>query len=930
MVLFGCAARGRGAGARPPPAWRPRPALAPATGAAPPTGAATSTHAGAGDRRLPRRARRQQAARRAAGRPRRPPRHGRRRSRRRAPRPTVTSGCSTSPTSSSTPPRSASPTPARSEPADYRWHYLLGYLKSVQGKLAGGDAAVREHAGAGAAVSAGAAPPRPGAARAGALPGGAGRGSSKALQLDPKSAAAQEGLGKVAAAAGDAKGAIAYFQRALELDPQATGLHYALGQAYRNLGDLDRARAELEKGGDVPARISDPLINPLASIAQSAQFYLVQGAEAFDDKDYAERGGGLPGGPRQGRHQLPRLPRPRLRPREARRRRRRRAHPGTRPRQGRPRPGRRRPRRRGPSCRACSATSAALGGDDERALGRWRESLALVPKQPAVLLKAGQRPGPPRPVRRRGRDLRPAGERWRPTAAPAILEKRATALINLGRKEEAVADFRRAVAAAPGDARLRLRFAEALEFLGDRAGGAEQRAAAERLAPGGAGRAQLAADAARRLEAAGDYPGAIDKYRRVAGGGSGVARRPLRPGRGARARRPLRPGGGGVRAGDRRLAAPSRGAPRGRWWRCILGGRYGEARVALQEALKLFPREASLALTQVRLLATSPDPRVRDGELAVQIARLVYADSQAPPVRDSLALAYAAAGRFPEAADLERDLVAEAEKAGDAALAGQRRARLAAFERGEAWSAGSPEEIVAPLARLRRQDHSLPPRVRRPQAILGRCGGSYGSRASYAETLVRWRLTALGAGVLSCWHSRRRRGAGGQRPPHHRPDRRGPAVRPGPGAGAGADRRPAPGPDRQLAGLPPLRGRAGSSSTPGTTPRSRTARTSPSVLAKDAKTPAPDDVVEAIELLRRHPARRRGEGPALPRADGQERRRAARRLDRGRRRSPSSSTSSATSTSRSTSAGGATAAATASRSTGSTSRATCTRSGTPG
>ena len=50
---------------------------------------------------------------------------------------------------------------------------------------------------------------------------------------------------------------------------------------------LDEARAELERSGDVAARISDPLINPLASVAESAQFYMVQGAEAMDDKDYA-------------------------------------------------------------------------------------------------------------------------------------------------------------------------------------------------------------------------------------------------------------------------------------------------------------------------------------------------------------------------------------------------------------------------------------------------------------------------------------------------------------------------------------------------------------------------------------------------------------------------------------------------------------------
>ncbi len=59
-----------------------------------------------------------------------------------------------------------------------------------------------------------------------------------------------------------------------------------LGQAYRNLGRLEKAHAQLAFSGDVAARISDPLINPLAGLAESAQFYMVQGAEAMDDKDY--------------------------------------------------------------------------------------------------------------------------------------------------------------------------------------------------------------------------------------------------------------------------------------------------------------------------------------------------------------------------------------------------------------------------------------------------------------------------------------------------------------------------------------------------------------------------------------------------------------------------------------------------------------------
>jgi putative thioredoxin len=129
----------------------------------------------------------------------------------------------------------------------------------------------------------------------------------------------------------------------------------------------------------------------------------------------------------------------------------------------------------------------------------------------------------------------------------------------------------------------------------------------------------------------------------------------------------------------------------------VLGGRYGPARVALAEALRRLPRDAGLALTQVRLLATAPDAAVRDGALAADVARRVAADRDEPVVRESLALALAEAGRPEEAAEIQRALVAEAERAADPGLTALRRARLEAFERGRGWVARSPEEIVEPL-----------------------------------------------------------------------------------------------------------------------------------------------------------------------------------------------------------------------------------------
>jgi tetratricopeptide (TPR) repeat protein len=240
----------------------------------------------------------------------------------------------------------------------------------------------------------------------------------------------------------------------------------------------------------VPARIDDPLINPLAVVAARSQFFIVQGAEALDDSDFASAAASY-------RTALDRDPQSWL------------AHRGLAfalqkmgdvdgavaaleetlagAAAG-----------DGEDSRAHRAETLALLGDleagrgnDGRAIDRFGQSLAAAPGQPGVALRLGNA------LARRGRfaEAVAAYDRALATvpeaAAPAVLEKRATALVNLGRGSEALADFRRAVAAAPDDPRLRLRYAEALEYLGDPAAAAAERATAERLAGEAGGRGRL-------------------------------------------------------------------------------------------------------------------------------------------------------------------------------------------------------------------------------------------------------------------------------------------------------------------------------------------------------------------------------------------------------------------------------------------------------
>jgi spermidine synthase len=87
------------------------------------------------------------------------------------------------------------------------------------------------------------------------------------------------------------------------------------------------------------------------------------------------------------------------------------------------------------------------------------------------------------------------------------------------------------------------------------------------------------------------------------------------------------------------------------------------------------------------LLATARDPSLRDPALAVSFAERAAALSAAPDpsVLDTLAAAYAAAGRYGEAARVAEQALRQVEAAGPPAFAGQIRARLALYRAGRPY-----------------------------------------------------------------------------------------------------------------------------------------------------------------------------------------------------------------------------------------------------
>jgi superkiller protein 3 len=100
---------------------------------------------------------------------------------------------------------------------------------------------------------------------------------AKALAIQPSSAAAWFGAGRAALAKRDYRLAVERLAKALALDPQATKIHYSLALAYRGLGDLANTNAQLSKQGDVEPRPTDPLMQQIDVLLESAEAYNVRG-----------------------------------------------------------------------------------------------------------------------------------------------------------------------------------------------------------------------------------------------------------------------------------------------------------------------------------------------------------------------------------------------------------------------------------------------------------------------------------------------------------------------------------------------------------------------------------------------------------------------------------------------------------------------------
>jgi tetratricopeptide (TPR) repeat protein len=456
----------------------------------------------------------------------------------------------------------------------------------------------------------------------------------RALSLAPDSPGALWGLGRHLAEAGDRDAeAVRLLSRLAELQPQATEVLYPLAQAERRLGRLDRARDLLARSGEGRV-ILDGLWQLRLDALRSAT-WLDQLASELDrglsDAALFERiaQGTQPAAPLVAE----------LEP----------AISGGDP-----------PSRRARWAYARGAL-ALRDGDESGAEGWFRRAIELDPTMVDPLVRLGNA------AARVGRYTQ-AGEwfeqarRLAPTDVDILLKIAALETAR-GDRVAARSRYEEILRLAPRQVEAHLRLAALLDDLGD----FDQ---AERMLR-------------QALDLELQRPEAAEAHTRLA---RLLRRRELFDESLAHSRQALEADPRSVPAlADAAVALASRGrlaeaAPLYRRWvelvpddpkprlpfamALVLTGQQYEAKDVLLAAVAQFPDDERLADLLARHLAAAPDPSIRDGRRALELAERAMARAQTPERAETLAMALAETGQFEAAASLQQQLVDGLEAAG--------------------------------------------------------------------------------------------------------------------------------------------------------------------------------------------------------------------------------------------------------------------------
>ena len=110
-------------------------------------------------------------------------------------------------------------------------------------------------------------------------------------------------------------------------------------------------------------------------------------------------------------------------------------------------------------------------------------------------------------------------------------------------------------------------------------------------------------------------------------------------------------------------------------------GRDQDALAQLMSGIKAFPDQLIFPHGLARLLATSPDDRVRDGRRAMALVQDLVKQGRTLELGETLAMALAELGQYDQAASIQRDVMKSADRAGLTTVARRLSTNLALYER---------------------------------------------------------------------------------------------------------------------------------------------------------------------------------------------------------------------------------------------------------
>jgi Flp pilus assembly protein TadD len=122
-------------------------------------------------------------------------------------------------------------------------------------------------------------------------------------------------------------------------------------------------------------------------------------------------------------------------------------------------------------------------------------------------------------------------------------------------------------------------------------------------------------------------------------------------------------------------------------------GQVDEAIAHFQRALEIKPDMAAVLNDLAWIRATHPSARLRDGRQAVTLAqRAIELSSSNANALDTLAAAYAEAGRFPDAVRTAKEARQQATAEGNRRLADSLQKRIKLYSEGQPWRDPPPPE----------------------------------------------------------------------------------------------------------------------------------------------------------------------------------------------------------------------------------------------